>query len=207
VTTQATTATANNRAAAHSSRWRASGWRVHARALPRLIGRGWLGASAVRPCGRGQRLVRGVAVVITDPGQGTLILQRKDRGYPVRRYRGALTCFGGQIEAHESPDEAVHRELVEEIIDQPLQAAVLAALRPVEQVLTGHGHHVWIYAAVLPDLAAHASRIQTLPRHRVCAEGILEVHQRAGLAGQRFAWDADALLRAHLRPIVGEHSW
>jgi hypothetical protein len=60
---------------------------------------------------------------------------------------------------------------------------------------------------VLPDLAAHASRIQTLPRHRVCAEGILEVHQRAGLAGQRFAWDADALLRAHLRPIVGEHSW
>lgn len=148
--------------------------------------------------------MRGVAVVITDPAHDMLILQRKDRGYPVRRYRGTLACFGGQVEPGESPEQAVRRELVEEIIDVPLRAAVLAAVRPVGQVVTRHGHQVWVYAAVLPDLATHASRIQALPRHEVCAEGVLEVHQRAGLAGERFAWDADALLRAYLRPIIGE---
>lgn len=145
--------------------------------------------------------------MITDPAHTTLILQRKDDTYPVRRYRGALACFGGQVEPGESPSAAVRREITEEIIDRPLAGAVLTALRPVARIVTASGHHVSVYAAVLPDFAGHAARIRALPQHQVCAEGHLEILCRRTLAGQPFAWNADALLCAYLRSATEQDPW
>ena len=148
-------------------------------------------------------LVRGAVCVITDPTRNMLVLQRKDAGYPVAAYRGALACFGGQAEPGETPAQTIHRELAEEIADVPLRDAVLSALTTVTDVTTRHGHHVWLYLAVLADLPWQAARIDHLPPHLVCAEGELVVLDRADVAGQPFAWDNATLLHAGLGAATG----
>lgn len=52
-----------------------------------------------------------------------LLQQRDDR--PGLRYAGFWTLFGGQVEAGETPEEAIRRELIEELglADQPLALA------------------------------------------------------------------------------------
>ena len=59
------------------------------------------------------------AILWTDDGR-VLLQQRDDR--PDLRYPGYWTLFGGQVEEDESPDQAVVRELIEELglDEQPL---------------------------------------------------------------------------------------
>ncbi len=141
---------------------------------------------------------QGVACLITDPARTAAILQRKDAGYPVPRFRHALACFGGQREPGEAPDSAIRREITEEVADLPLRAAVLARIRPSGAVTTSFGHHVHCYIAVLPDFARHAARITVLPQQLICTEGEMEVHALRGLDAVPFAWDAGLLVRTCL---------
>jgi 8-oxo-dGTP pyrophosphatase MutT (NUDIX family) len=150
---------------------------------------------------------RAAVVVITDPAHEWLVLQRKDEHYPVEQFRGALACFGGQIEPGEGARAAIRREVTEEIADPPLRADILGGLRHVGEVITSYGHHVTVYAVVLADLDAHADRITRLPPDEVCAEGLLEIRRRQSLAGQPFAWDTDLLLRYYLQPALGQEPW
>jgi 8-oxo-dGTP pyrophosphatase MutT (NUDIX family) len=59
------------------------------------------------------------AILWTDHGR-VLLQQRDDK--PGLRYAGCWTLFGGQVEAGETPEEAIRRELIEELEldDQPL---------------------------------------------------------------------------------------
>jgi len=52
------------------------------------------------------------AILWTEDGR-VLLQQRDDR--PDLRYPGCWTLFGGQVEAGETPDEAIARELIEEL--------------------------------------------------------------------------------------------
>ena len=52
------------------------------------------------------------AILWTDDGR-VLLQQRDDR--PDLRYPGYWTLFGGQVEEGESPDQAIERELIEEL--------------------------------------------------------------------------------------------
>ena len=52
------------------------------------------------------------AILWTDDGR-VLLQQRDDR--PDLRYPGYWTLFGGQVEEGESPDQAIVRELIEEL--------------------------------------------------------------------------------------------
>lgn len=53
--------------------------------------------------------------------QGEVLLQQRDEK-PTLRYSGYWTFFGGAVEAGESPDEAIERELREELeIELPLK--------------------------------------------------------------------------------------
>ena len=52
------------------------------------------------------------AILWTEDGR-VLLQQRDDR--PDLRYPGCWTLFGGQVEPGESPDEAIARELIEEL--------------------------------------------------------------------------------------------
>lgn len=54
-----------------------------------------------------------VAVIPVNPQGEVLLQQRDDR--PDLRYPGCWTFFGGAVEAGETPAEAIHRELVEEL--------------------------------------------------------------------------------------------
>lgn len=58
------------------------------------------------------------AILLNDRGE-VLLQQRDDK--PTLRYPGYWTFFGGAVEADESPDEAMRRELWEELkIELPL---------------------------------------------------------------------------------------
>ncbi len=59
-----------------------------------------------------QRQVVG-AILICHDGRHVLLQQRDDK--PNLRYAGYWTLFGGAVEPGESPDEAVRRELQEEL--------------------------------------------------------------------------------------------
>ncbi len=54
-----------------------------------------------------------VAVIPVNPQGEVLLQQRDDR--PDLLYPGCWTFFGGAVEAGETPNEAIHRELVEEL--------------------------------------------------------------------------------------------
>lgn len=54
-----------------------------------------------------------VAVIPVNPQGEVLLQQRDDR--PDLLYPGYWTLFGGAVEAGETPNEAIHRELVEEL--------------------------------------------------------------------------------------------
>lgn len=63
---------------------------------------------------------RGVAAILVNPEGKILLQQRDDR--PDLLYGGYWTTFGGGIEPGETPDEAVRRELLEEIeLDLPMR--------------------------------------------------------------------------------------
>ncbi|MDX1991638.1 MAG: NUDIX domain-containing protein [bacterium] len=57
-------------------------------------------------------VVQTVSAILVNPEGKILLQQRDDR---VRRFPDAWTTFGGAVEAGETPQQAMRRELVEEI--------------------------------------------------------------------------------------------
>lgn len=65
-------------------------------------------------------LYRGVSAIPVNP-QGKILLQQRD-DRPDLLFPGCWTTFGGAIESDETPDEAMRRELLEEIeLDLPMK--------------------------------------------------------------------------------------
>jgi 8-oxo-dGTP diphosphatase len=57
--------------------------------------------------------IQSVGVLLRNP-RGQILLQQRDHK-PGLSFPGCWTTFGGRVEDHETPDEAMRRELLEEI--------------------------------------------------------------------------------------------
>jgi 8-oxo-dGTP pyrophosphatase MutT (NUDIX family) len=62
-----------------------------------------------------ERFHRAVGIIITNPDRTKFYIQQKDETYYIIRYRLHYTFFGGAIEDGESEEEALKRELNEEL--------------------------------------------------------------------------------------------
>lgn len=79
--------------------------------------------------GRAEDLRPGVALLIRDEEGGRCILQRKDHLHPTPEARGRLSLWGGSLEAGEEPEDALPRELGEELKNPLLVAELLGQRR------------------------------------------------------------------------------
>lgn len=113
------------------------------------------------------------AILWTDDGR-VLLQQRDDR--PDLRYPGYWTLFGGQVEAGETPDEAIARELLEELelADQPLVRleSYVCPARTMPGVVTTTNH---VYAGRL------ARPVEALILHEGQALALISREQAAEL--------------------------
>jgi adenylate kinase len=71
----------------------------------------------------------GAALLIRDVQRGRTLLQRKDDLHPHPAARGRLSLWGGSLDAGEEPEDALCRELGEELGDPLLVAELLAESR------------------------------------------------------------------------------
>jgi 8-oxo-dGTP pyrophosphatase MutT (NUDIX family) len=88
------------------------------------------------------------SVILYHPRHGVLLQQRDDK--PSLRYPGYWTLFGGAVEDGETPDEAIRRELMEELaikLNPTPYYAYICPTRtiPGEVVTTNH-----VYYALIP---------------------------------------------------------
>ena len=58
---------------------------------------------------------RGVGLLIANEDQSRFFVQQKDETYPYPEWQLAYSFWGGAIEANETPQEALFRELFEEL--------------------------------------------------------------------------------------------
>lgn len=79
--------------------------------------------------GRSDDMKPGVGIFIRDKDNGRGIFQRKDWKHPEVDARGRLSGFGGSLEEGEEPEDALARELPEEIDNELLVAEVMAHAR------------------------------------------------------------------------------
>lgn len=89
--------------------------------------------------------LQGVSVIPINT-QGKILLQQRD-DRPDLVFPGCWTTFGGSVEAGETPEEAMHRELLEEIeLDLPVKLwkTIEFTIERDGQVLKGDGY---IYVA------------------------------------------------------------
>jgi ADP-ribose pyrophosphatase YjhB (NUDIX family) len=90
---------------------------THPEAARRLLG------------GRADDRAPGVVLLIRDVERGRCLVQRKDERHPTPAARGRLSLWGGSIEPGEEPEDALPRELAEELRDPLLIAELLDLLR------------------------------------------------------------------------------
>lgn len=57
----------------------------------------------------------GVMVIVTDDDRKLFYVQQKDKDYPLKKYAGFFSFFGGSLEFGETSKEALKRELEEEL--------------------------------------------------------------------------------------------
>ncbi len=62
------------------------------------------------------KLHHGVGVLFENEEQDQYFVQRKDKDYPIEKYRNGLSFFGGKVEEGEVLIDALRRELTEEIV-------------------------------------------------------------------------------------------
>jgi 8-oxo-dGTP pyrophosphatase MutT (NUDIX family) len=90
---------------------------THEEAARRLLG------------GRAGDNAPGVGLLIRDARTGQCVLQRKDHLHPTPAARGRLALWGGSLEPGEEPEDALSRELGEELNDPQLVAELLGQRR------------------------------------------------------------------------------
>lgn len=143
---------------------------------------------------------RGVSAIPINPDGKILLQQRDDR--PDLLYPGHWTTFGGAIEGDETPDEAMRRELWEEIeLELPM------TLWKVEQFVlkTGdtelHGEN-FIYVGRIDRPA------ETIVLHEGQALGYFGVedldHLKIGFEFERLFREVFAALKADALPLGAE---
>lgn len=93
------------------------GQETHEEASRRLLG------------GRADDREPGVGLLIRDGESGRCILQRKDHLHPTPAARGRLSLWGGSLEPGEEPEDALSRELGEELKHPRLVAELLGEHR------------------------------------------------------------------------------
>ncbi|MDP2925488.1 MAG: NUDIX domain-containing protein [Nanoarchaeota archaeon] len=94
-----------------------------------------------------------VAVLITNAKKDKFFFQIKDETYPRIKYRNKPATFGGKIEKEESPDNAINRELSEELGIEAYEIIKnkIKYLRDYKYIKDDIYIHIYLYEAVLED--------------------------------------------------------
>jgi len=96
---------------------------------------------------------QGVGVIITDEFKRRFFVQRKCEKYPIPEYRGFYSFFGGGLEEGESGQEALVRELFEELHETPAKnvEAELAYLKRFQVTARSQTYYFTLFESVLPE--------------------------------------------------------
>ena len=140
----------------------------------------------------------GVAALLATP-DGRYLMQHRDRA-PGNRFPGRWCCFGGGIEAGETPEAALRREVLEEVGYRAGKVRRFTEFDIVLPFRPPYREHILYFAVPLPEAALAGLRL---------GEGAAMALWRPGdLAREELVvpWDLSAvLMHARRRALFRGH--
>lgn len=133
----------------------------------------------------------GVVALVTNPARTRFFIQQKDEGY--RPFPLGYSLFGGAIEAGEEPEEALARELREELGEaaERLLAAEITAVFAAWPLATG-------FVVSLFEVVIDAERLEALAEVPVLEGKRGVVIDRVALGATPLVWGLHAVVAAYL---------
>ena len=131
---------------------------------------------------------RGVGLVVTNPARSHFFLQQKDEDYEPHPL--GYSFFGGAIEENEALDEALHRELREEL--GKLAETFIDAGPAHVLTMDLDGFSFALFEVVLPSSLALLHGVEVLEGKR----GV--VVARAELPTTPFIWGLESVMQRYL---------
>ncbi len=139
---------------------------------------------------------RGVGVVIANAARTRFFVQRKDQDYTP--LPGGYSFFGGGCEAGEAEEEAMRRELDEELGADGARLVADAGLRRIRDDLVGPtGFSYTLFEAIVSDETL--ARLAESPVFEGECGAVLTV---AELLDRTFVWGLDAVVAKYVEGLV-----
>lgn len=141
----------------------------------------------------------GVGVLVSNHSRTRFFVQRKDASYP--RFPRGYSLFGGACEPGESPEQALVRELHEELGRSRAAALETAGPRLSATHTLGESRFTFsLFEACVGD--DELDRFASEPVFEGECGTVVDREQLAGLA---WVWDLGAVIDAYLRRLDASH--
>jgi len=134
----------------------------------------------------------GVGLIIRNQAKSLFFVQKKDETYPLAKWVGALSTWGGKIEEEDgSPFKALLREVDEELAF-PLDPAKITQVG--EFLVQSDSNYVfYLYETVVDEETLAALK------HQQVKEGTSEVLTRAELLARDWVWGLEKVIKEYVQ--------
>lgn len=133
---------------------------------------------------------QGVGLLITDKSRELFFIQKKDRNYPVEKWIGGFSFWGGAIEDNDlSPYEALIREIQEELTTE----LDYKQIKFVNEFLVKSDSNYTFY---LFELTVNEKTLDTLKYQKV-NEGNCDVVTKKALLTGKWIWGLEQVINQH----------
>jgi len=134
---------------------------------------------------------KGVGALITNTERSHYYIQQKDETYPIKKWRGAYSFWGGALETSDASEEVgLLRELEEELNWQPSSAFHKIGNFMVE---SDHNFPITVFEILLSPI-----ELNKLAAHTIPTEGNGIYIAKEQLLSSPWVWDLDKVLRQYL---------